>query len=49
MLKYTPGPWYTEEDSANGEEVWNVVCDQEGFAHYIVGNEGLFRCDGTVS
>lgn len=48
MHKYTKGPWFIEEDvNEAGESFWNVVCDQDGFDRFVVGNEGLFRCDGS--
>lgn len=45
---HTPGPWIAEQDiTSDGDTCWNVACNQDGFAHFIVGNEGLFRCDGS--
>lgn len=44
MSKHTPGPWLAVPDGSN----WNVVVPaQSGFDHFVVGNEGLYRCDGS--
>ena len=39
---YTPGPWRAEHDAHN---FWNVFSCADN--EFVVGNEGLYRCDGT--